>query len=90
MKPHLPKLKGYSHTWQTTLMVMSVVMVSVVLSLWFFWRSLYLPELQNHANYLANQLLMLDKASRDFDQQPAMKAWVINAAHINLITDPKD
>ena len=90
MKPHLPKLKGYSHTWQTTLMVMSVVMVSVVLSLWFFWRSLYLPELQNHANYLANQLLMLDKASRDFDQQPAMKAWVINAAHINLITDPKE
>ena len=30
MKPHLPKLKGYSHTWQTTLMVMSVVMVSVL------------------------------------------------------------
>ena len=41
MKPHLPKLKGYSHTWQTTLMVMLMVLVSVALSLWFFWRSLY-------------------------------------------------
>ncbi|MFW2177774.1 MULTISPECIES: ATP-binding protein [unclassified Moraxella] len=88
MTPHLPKLKGYSHTWQTTLMVLFMVVASVLLSLWFFWRSLYLPELQNHATYLANQLLMLDKADKDFHQQPQLKQWVIQASHIEVITDP--
>ena len=89
MKPHLPKLKGYSHTWQTTLMVMLMVLVSVALSLWFFWRSLYLPELQNHATYLAHQLLMIDKADKDFKNNPELKNWIIDASHINVITDPQ-
>lgn len=89
MKPHLPKLKGYSHTWQTTLMVMLMVLVSVALSLWFFWRSLYLPELQNHATYLAHQLLMIDKADKDFKNNPELKNWIIDASHINVITAPQ-
>lgn len=89
MKPHLPKLKGYSHTWQTTLMVMLMVLVSVALSMWFFWRSLYLPELQNHGTYLANQLLMIDKADKDFKDNPQLKHWIIEASHINVITDSR-
>lgn len=89
MKPQLPKLKGYSNTWQTTSMVMLMVMVSVAMSLWFFWRSLYLPELQNHANYLANQLLMIDKAGKDFKSQPQFQDWVIHASHITVIKDPR-
>lgn len=90
LPPRLPKIKGYSNTWQTTSMVMLMVIISVMLSLWFFWRSLYLPELQNHANYLANQLLMIDKASRDFKGQPHLLNWVIEASHLNIISNPKD
>lgn len=89
MPKHLPKIKGYSNTWQTTSMVMLMVMLSVALSLWFFWRSLYLPELQIHANYLANQLLMIDKAQKDWQHQPDVKNWVIHTSHVQLITDPK-
>lgn len=90
MKSQLPKIKGYSNTWQTTSMVMLMVIISVALSLWFFWRSLYLPELQNHATYLANQLLMIDKAEKDFKHQPEFKQWVITASHISIITNPSD
>ena len=54
-----------------------------------FWRSLYLPELQNHATYLANQLLMIDKADKDFKNNPELKNWIIDASHINVITDPQ-
>ena len=90
MQPHLPKIKGYSHSWQTTLMVMLVMVVSVALSLWFFWRSLYLPELQNHANYLANQLLMLDKADKQFPNQPAVRDWIVDASHLQMVTNPAE
>lgn len=90
MKSHLPKIKGYSNTWQTTSMVMLMVIISVALSLWFVWRSLYLPELQNHANYLANQLLMIDKAGKDFKNQPEIQEWLIHASHITVIKNPAD
>ena len=90
MQPHLPKIKGYSHSWQTTLMVMLVMVVSVALSLWFLWRSLYLPELQNHANYLANQLLMLDKADKQFPNQPAVRDWIVDASHLQMVTNPAE
>lgn len=86
----VPKIKGYSNTWQTTSMVMLMVSISVALSLWFFWRSLYLPELQNHATYLANQLLMIDKASKDWPNQPEIRRWVVQASHINIIEDPAE
>lgn len=89
MPKRLPTIKGYSHTWQTTSMVMLMVMSSVALSLWFFWRSLYLPELQIHANYLANQLLMIDKAQKDWQHQPEVKNWVIQTSHVHIITDPQ-
>lgn len=90
MKANFPKIKGYSHTWQTTLMVMLMVMISVGLSMWFFWRSLYLPELQNHANYLANQLLMIDKAEADWQDEPNVQNWIIDASHLQIITNPNE
>ena len=56
-----PRRKGwlprsYSNTWLTTLMVAFIVLISVSLSILFFWRSLYLPELKNHARYLTSEL----------------------------------
>lgn len=90
MKANFVKIKGYSHTWQTTLMVLLMVIISVSLSMWFFWRSLYLPELQNHANYLANQLLMVEKAERDWQAQPMVTDWIINATQLQVIDNPDD
>lgn len=89
-KTPFPKLKGYSHTWKTTLMVLFMVVISVALSMWLFWRSLYLPELKNHANYLANQLLMIEKAEQDWQDKPAVKNWVIEATHLQVIDNPDD
>lgn len=82
--------RGYSHTWQTTLLVMLMVTLSVSLSLWFFWRSLYLPELRNHAANIANQLQLLDKAERDWGDQPAVRQWLLDNAYIDIITDARE
>lgn len=68
-------------------MVLFMVIISVALSMWFFWRSLYLPELQNHANYLANQLLMIEKAEKDWATEPNVKAWVLDNANLSILTD---
>lgn len=81
------RLTSYSNTWQTTSMVMLMVMLSVSLTLWFFWRSLYLPELKNHANYIANQLVMLDRLNHDWQHEPKVKDWVIRTSHIDILTD---
>lgn len=77
---------SFSNTWQTTTMVMLMVFVSVNLTLWFFWRSLYLPELKNHANYIANQLVMLD----ELKDKPDIRQLVIKTSHIDIITDKRD
>lgn len=90
MKPFFSKFQSYSHTWKTTLMVMLMVTVSVTLSLWFFWRSLYLPELQNHASYLANQLAMLDKAEKQWREQPHIQQWILTELHLDIIDEPEN
>lgn len=77
------RLNSLSNTLQTTSMVMLMVFLSVNLTLWFFWRSLYLPELKNHANYIANQLVMLNA----LQEQPEIKQLVIKASHIDIITE---
>ncbi|MHA3103319.1 ATP-binding protein [Acinetobacter sp. ANC 3791] len=47
------KLKPRSAALRTTVLVTFVVCFSLFMSLWFIWRTLYLPELQQHAGYLA-------------------------------------
>ena len=49
----LDKLKPRSAALRTTVLVTFVVCFSLFMSLWFIWRTLYLPELQQHAGYLA-------------------------------------
>lgn len=86
MKSVQTSAKGYSNTWQTTSMVMLMVILAVSLTLWFFWRSLYLPELKIHANYLANQLVMLDKLRTDWQDNKTVQDWVIQTSHIDIVT----
>ena len=52
--------KLHSNTLQTVITVSFIVFMSSAVSLWLFWRSLYLPELKNHASYLASEIKLLD------------------------------
>ena len=81
-------LKPYSNTWQTTLAVMLMVMVSVVVSIWFFWRSLYLPELKNHARYLTTELKLVTATREHWMENEEVRQWVLANNHIEVVEDP--
>ncbi|CAM4090487.1 ATP-binding protein [Psychrobacter arenosus] len=83
-RPRL-KSRAYSTTWQTTLMVTSIVFISVALTLWFFWRSLYLPELKNHARYLTSELKLITSARHDWQDQPEVAQWIYDKSHVVVV-----
>ena len=56
----LDKIKPRSAAMRTTVLVVFVVLFSLFMSLWFFWRTLYLPEIQQHARYLAVELEIIN------------------------------
>ena len=56
----LDKIKPRSAAMRTAVLVVFVVIFSLVMSLWFFWRTLYLPEIQQHARYLAVELELVN------------------------------
>ncbi|WP_323841639.1 MULTISPECIES: ATP-binding protein [unclassified Moraxella] len=80
----------HSNAWQTILVVFFIVFVSIGLSLWLFWRSLYLPELKNHANYLASELSLLDDAHNKWPNDSKIPAWLEGNSHIQIIDNPND
>lgn len=80
----------HSNTWQTILVVFFIVFVSVSLSIWLFWRTLYLPELKSHATYLANEIKLMDNAQETWADNPEMLAWLRQHSHIQIIDNPKD
>lgn len=55
----LDKIKPRSAAMRTTNLVLLVVLFSLFMSLWF-WRTLYLPEIQQHARYLAVELELVN------------------------------
>ncbi len=79
-----------SNTWQTVSMVIFIVFASTALSIWLIWRSLYLPEIKNHASYLVSELNLIDHANQSFANNPAVLSWIVDNSHIQLIDDPKD
>ncbi|AMN50617.1 MULTISPECIES: ATP-binding protein [unclassified Psychrobacter] len=81
---------SYSSTWLTTLMVAFIVIISVGLSIWFFWRSLYLPELKNHARYLTSELRLMNSVREDWRDNPKMQQWVYKNSHVVVIDNPSD
>ena len=63
------------------------------MSLWFFWRTLYLPELQQHARYLAVELELVNNPSIQIlhhDLEVDTDTWLKNRIGIEYITDPKE
>ncbi|MDR2250871.1 ATP-binding protein [Acinetobacter sp.] len=89
----LDKIKPRSAAMRTTILVLLVVFFSLFMSLWFFWRTLYLPEIQQHARYLAVELELVNNSSiRIFhgDNEVDVDAWLRNRVGIEYVTDPKE
>lgn len=81
---------SYSNSWLTTLMVAFIVIISVGLSIWFFWRSLYLPELKNHARYLTSELRLMNSVREDWRDNPKVQQWVYKNSHVVVVDNPSD
>lgn len=82
-----------TNTWRTTFMVLFIVFVSVSLTIWFLWRSLYLPELRNHARYLASELRLIDSLQTQWDKQhtpSTSKLSIIKNLHLVLVESEID
>lgn len=82
--------RSYSNSWLTTLMVAFIVIISVGLSIWFFWRSLYLPELKNHARYLTSELRLMNSVRKDWQDNPKMQQWVYQNSHVVVVNNASD
>ncbi|UXZ04282.1 ATP-binding protein [Moraxella nasicaprae] len=80
----------HSNTLRTVVVVFFIVFVSVWLSLWLFWRSLYLPELKNHASYLASEIRLLTTADDRWYDKPLVVEWLKRNTHIEIIDDPNE
>ncbi len=81
---------SYSSTWLTTLMVAFIVIISVGLSIWFFWRSLYLPELKSHARYLTSELRLINNVKADWPDNPEVQRWVYQNSHVVVVNNSND
>lgn len=82
----------HSNTWQTTWMVMAMVTVSVCLTLWFFWRSFYLPEIKSHAHYLATELMLVEKIlhTDEWQLNESQKKQLLSSIHLIYVDQDTD
>lgn len=89
----LDKIKPRSAAMRTTILVLFTVFFSLFMSLWFFWRTLYLPELQQHARYLAIELELVNNPDIRIlhrDTEVDVDTWLKNRIGIEYVTDPKE
>lgn len=89
----LDKIKPRSAAMRTTVLVLFVVIFSLFMSLWFFWRTLYLPEIQQHARYLAVELEILNNPElRIFhnDAEVDVDAWLKTGSGLNTLPIPRN
>ena len=89
----LDKIKPRSAAMRTTILVLFMVFFSLFMSLWFFWRTLYLPELQQHARYLSVELELVNNSDIRIlhrDTEVDTDTWLKNRIGIEYITNPKE
>lgn len=87
----LDKIKPRSAAMRTTVLVLFVVFFSLFMSLWFFWKTLYLPEIQQHARYLAVELEMINNPDLRIyhkDNELDVDTWLKQRVGIEYVTDP--
>lgn len=94
-------LKPRSTAWRTTWLVMLVVLFSMIMSIVFFWRSLYLPEIKQHSYYLANEINLLNDAALALVSTPVAEnpssnitpeeqyQWLVSHMSFEIVTDPE-
>lgn len=88
----LDKIKPRTSAMRITLLVSFVVLFSLFMSLWLFWRTLYLPEIQQHARYLAIELELINNHDlRIFDGDAELDnyAWLHNRLGLTIVNDPQ-
>ena len=93
MERLLDKIKPRSAAMRTAVLVVFVVFFSLFMSLWFFWRTLYLPEIQQHARYLAMELEVLSNPNlRIYEngEQLNIESWLKHRAGLEYVTNPKE
>ena len=85
-------LKPNSTAVRTTLLVSTVGLFSLFMSLAFFWRTLYLPEIRQHAHYLAVNLELIREAEQQVLIDPFaldIHEWLLERVGVDFIRDPK-
>ncbi len=85
------KLKPNSTAVRTTLLVSTVGLFSLLMSLAFFWRTLYLPEIRQHAHYLAINLALIREAEQQVLIDPFaldIHEWLLERVGVEYIRDP--
>ncbi|WP_410209068.1 ATP-binding protein [Aquirhabdus sp.] len=89
----LKKLKPNSTAVRTTLLVSFVGLFSLFMSLAFFWRTLYLPEIRQHAHYLAINLELIREAEQQVLIDPFaldIHEWILERVGVEFVRDPAE
>lgn len=84
-------LKPNSTAIRTTILVSTVGLFSLFMSLAFFWRTLYLPEIRQHAHYLAINLELIREAEQQVMIDPFaldIHEWILERVGVEFIRDP--
>lgn len=83
-------LKPNSTAIRTTILVSTVGLFSLFMSLAFFWRTLYLPEIRQHAHYLAINLDLIREAEQQVMIDPFaldIHEWILERVGVEFIRD---
>lgn len=89
----LDKIKPRSTAMRTTALVSVVVFFSLFMSLAFFWRTLYLPEIRQHARYLAIELDLLEQTDLQVIEDPFafdLHDWLEQRVGVQIIREPSE
>ncbi len=85
------RLKPRTTAGRTGWLVAVVTLFSLLITLAFFWRTLYLPELRQHAHYLAIELELLRESEQQLAIDPFaldIHEWVLDNVGVELVRDP--
>lgn len=88
----LDRFKPRSAAMRTTVLVSIVVFFSLWMSLWFFWRTLYYPEIKQHARYLGVEIELLsyqDVKINYRENSVQLNNWLNERLGIEIISNPK-
>lgn len=84
------RLKPRTSVMRTTLVISIVVLVSQVLSIAFFWKNIYLPEVRQHAHTAALRLQLLEEAERAGRPVAEIDRALLLYGKLRVVRDPAE